>query len=304
MCVVRIFRHSILVKVHCRQLCVSATVMEMKECDNLGDRWIKRCVLLGRAMKKFERRSENVFVPRHMGKVHRPDGVGTGKVRFKAMQTMMDDMMRATNKDWTLSETQKSYHRVFMHALIPHIFGVSVFERSQHEILAYYGIEEIDMAVLVRAARRAGKTIAVAVLIAAFLLCVPGHRGLIISQNQYASTTLMAQVRSFILAVGEDRRMVQYNNKSMRVAVVPLAAGRGLKSEAAHTAAMLSTTSGVVSLPSTVDSKTPCPQFCLHRVTLDCTHVCVLSLRALIYSTTPRHNTESPPHRHTQRTGV
>jgi hypothetical protein len=178
-----------------------------------------------------------------------------GRQRYNDMITMMDAMILATNASWRLSETQRQYHRVFMDALIPHIYGIDTFEQHQREILENHNITMIDIAVLVRASRRAGKTLAIAVLIAAFLLCVPGHNGLIISQNQVASSALMSQVRAFIIAIDMDRRVVRFTDKIMRVSVESRPIGCGQKSDTSRRMAMRTTTSGVVSLPSTVNSK-------------------------------------------------
>jgi hypothetical protein len=178
-----------------------------------------------------------------------------GRQRYNDMIDMMDRMVSATKKAWRLSDTQRRYHRVFMDALIPHIYGIDTFEQHQRVILKSHDITMIDIAVLVRASRRAGKTLAVSVMIAAFLLCVPGHNGLIISQHQAASSALMSQVRAFIIAIDMDRRVVQFNQKTMRVSVEPLPIGCGLKSDTARQLSMRTTTSGVVSLPSTVNSK-------------------------------------------------
>lgn len=183
------------------------------------------------------------------------NGLQLGHQRYVEMVAMMDQMVVATNSTWSLSDTQRKYHQVFMNALIPHIYGVDVFEQHQHEILQRHQITIIDIAVLVRASRRAGKTMAIAVMIAAFLLCVPGHNGLIISQHQAASSALMSQVRAFIIAIDMDRRVVQFNQKTMRVAVESLPSGCGQKSDTARQMSMRATTSGVVSLPSTVNSK-------------------------------------------------
>jgi hypothetical protein len=198
------------------------------------------------------------------------NGLDVGRQRYSDMISMMDRMVSATKATWTLSETQRKYHNVFMNALIPHIYGIDVFERNQRSILQSHGIVSIDIAVLVRASRRAGKTMAIAVMIAAFLLCVPGHNGLIISQHQAASSALMSQVRAFIIAIDMDRRVVQFNQKTMRVAVDPLPLGCGQKSDTARQMSMYATTSGVVSLPSTVNSKLSLTCYSLCMLCLNC----------------------------------
>jgi hypothetical protein len=173
--------------------------LEVDDKDNqMRAIWGDRCGKLLHGMRDTGNclRLQPQFKGRFATTLRHRNGLVDGHQRYEDMIKMMDLMVSATKKTWKLSETQRLYHKVFMNALIPHIYGVDTFEQHQRTILAHHNITCIDIAVLVRASRRAGKTMAIAVMIAAFLLCVPGHNGLIISQHQAASSALMSQVRA------------------------------------------------------------------------------------------------------------
>jgi hypothetical protein len=95
------------------------------------------------------------------------------------------------------SDAQKDFHRAFITAVLPHIYGPADFERYGERIKRERGVEEMQQEVLVCCPRRFGKTTAVSMFVAALLYCVPDTWISCFSTGQRASTTLLDQAARF-----------------------------------------------------------------------------------------------------------
>jgi len=95
------------------------------------------------------------------------------------------------------SDAQKEFHRCFINACLPHIYGAADFERYGERIKAERRIAELQQEILVCCPRRFGKTTAVSMFVAAMLYAVPDTWISCFSTGQRASTTLLDQAARF-----------------------------------------------------------------------------------------------------------
>jgi len=112
------------------------------------------------------------------------------------------------------SDAQKDFHRAFIDATLPHIYGAADFERYRERIMHERNISEIQQEVLVCCPRRFGKTTAVSMFVAALLYAVPDTWISCFSTGQRASTTLLDQAaRLFATLTGSKERIIKKNQE-------------------------------------------------------------------------------------------
>jgi DNA-directed RNA polymerase subunit H (RpoH/RPB5) len=114
---------------------------------------------------------------------------------------------------------QKTFHREFFKACLPHIYGSDVFENDRERILRKFGFVDIRYEVLVVCPRRWGKTYSVALFIAAMAWTVPEIWISIFSTGQRASTSLLELVAKFLAHIGNgtENRILSKNSERLYV---------------------------------------------------------------------------------------
>jgi hypothetical protein len=111
------------------------------------------------------------------------------------------------------SDAQKDFHRSFVNACLPHIYGPADFERYGERIKHERRITEMQQEVLVCCPRRFGKTTAVSMFVAALLYAVPDTWISCFSTGQRASTTLLDQAARFFGTLPNAREKVLKKNQ-------------------------------------------------------------------------------------------
>ena len=115
----------------------------------------------------------------------------------------------------TRTPGQKRFHREFMNACLPHIYGSDNFDNDRERILARYGFADVKFEVLVCCPRRWGKTYSVALFIAGLLWTVPDIWVSIFSTGQRASTSLLELIAKFIAVLSDGENRVLAKNKEL-----------------------------------------------------------------------------------------
>lgn len=127
-----------------------------------------------------------------------------------------EDLLESLDKfGVTRTPGQKTFHREFFKACLPHIYGSDVFENDRERILHKFGFTDIRYEVLVVCPRRWGKTYSVALFIAAMAWTVPDMWISIFSTGQRASTSLLELVSKFLATIGNgtENRILSKNNE-------------------------------------------------------------------------------------------
>jgi len=119
---------------------------------------------------------------------------------------------------FTRSPSQVEFHKAFIDANLPHIYGVADFERYRERILRERGIPSMQYEILICTPRRWGKTTSVAMFIAACLYCVPSTWISCFSTGQRASSLLLDQAAKFFnMLPNAKERIIKKNTEQFFV---------------------------------------------------------------------------------------
>jgi len=133
----------------------------------------------------------------------------------------LDDLLATLDKldHWFKRSTQqREFHKAFVAACLPKIFGADLHKHA-NKIMRDFDLDDIRTDVIVCAIRRAGKTMAVALFSAAFILTQPGAEVSIYSTGLRTSRKLMALIWKIITTVTSGSSVItRYNATTLEVA--------------------------------------------------------------------------------------
>lgn len=157
----------------------------------------------------------------------------------------LESLLEALNKldglGYKRSAQQKLFHKAFIVASLKHIYGREI-HRHVGYLMRKFDISELRPDVIVCAIRRAGKTFAVALFVAAFILTQPGVEINVYSTAKRASRKMQALIWKIVVTLSGTPAVVQVYNQEELVVTCG------------------NTTSKVNSLPSSVEISFAC--FC------------------------------------------
>ena len=109
----------------------------------------------------------------------------------------------------TRTETQVFFHKKFVEAILPHVYGKEEFNRFKERILEENGInsKEFNQYTLISTPRRWGKTTSVAIFVAACLLAVPNIWISVYSTGRRASKALGDLVHKYLIKMETESRV-------------------------------------------------------------------------------------------------
>lgn len=141
-----------------------------------------------------------------------------GDKRLRLLRRILD----AYGPQWKRSEHQKMFHEGFIVACLPVIYG-SDWETHSLRVLQEFRVTDTKYGVLCRTPRRFGKTIAVAMFVAALLLTIPGIKICVYSTGKRASSSLTSSTVRFVCKIqGGQRRIIRKNQEELFLAEKPL----------------------------------------------------------------------------------
>jgi hypothetical protein len=156
----------------------------------------------------------------------------------------LESLIASLNKLDTLgykrSAQQKLFHKSFIVASLKHIYGREI-HRHVGKLMRKFDINELRPDVIVCAIRRAGKTFAVALYVAAFILTQPGVEINVYSTAKRASRKMQALIWKIVVTLAGTPAVVQVYNQEELIVTCG------------------NTTSKVNSLPSSVEISFFCP---------------------------------------------
>ncbi len=127
-------------------------------------------------------------------------------------------LKRLNNLGYVRSKDQMWFHQAFFQACLPKIYGKE-WENSSMRVMESYGITDIRYEVMAMTPRRWGKTVSVAMFVAALLLDVPGLTIAVFSTGKRASGSLTELVKKMICNVkGGAARVVKASQEDLYIA--------------------------------------------------------------------------------------
>lgn len=111
------------------------------------------------------------------------------------------------------SATQKQFHRAFILAVLKQIYGADI-HRHVGELMERFKVSEIRPDVIICAIRRAGKTFAVALFAAAYILTQPGVILNIYSTCMKTAQNLQALIFKMVVALTKTNSVIRAYNKN------------------------------------------------------------------------------------------
>lgn len=159
------------------------------------------------------------------------------------------------NMGYTRSPDQVLFHDSYIHACLPLIYGEE-WPKNSVRVMRTFRLKKLEQLVLVLTPRRIGKTVSVAMFVAAILLAVPGIEIAVFSTCQRASTAIMKLVLKMLTRVpGSDRRILGKNKETLYVSATPLPIGIGPNSAIAKKMVNSPSVSTLNCFPASENSK-------------------------------------------------
>lgn len=143
-----------------------------------------------------------------------PDG------RTRSLLDMLDrcDTVKFGDVDLKRSTQQRQFHKAFVTAVIPKIYGASLYKHAGR-LMREFELDDLRTDVIVLAIRRAGKTMSVAMFAAAYALTQPDTELSIYSTCQRTSRKLMALIWKIVIKLyGGPGCIVRYNEEFLEIA--------------------------------------------------------------------------------------
>lgn len=100
-------------------------------------------------------------------------------------------------------------------------------------VLKEFGINQLRPEVLIQTPRRFGKTLSIAMFVAAMLLCCPDIKVCVFSTGKRASGSLMAEIVTLLTKAGHKDRIIKQNQEQLFISQTARAANVRAGSEAA-----------------------------------------------------------------------
>ena len=136
----------------------------------------------------------------------------------KRLEALLNALKKLDELGYRRSAQQKLFHKSFIVASLKHIYGREI-HRHVGRLMRKFDISELRPDVIVCAIRRAGKTFAVALYIAAFILTQPGVEINVYSTAKRASRKMQALIWKIVVTLAGSPAPVQaYNQEELIVA--------------------------------------------------------------------------------------
>ncbi len=140
--------------------------------------------------------------------------VETGRLRLKAL---LNALAKLDTLGYKRSKGQYTFHKAFIGACLKKIYGEDIY-RDLNRLLKEYDLEELRSDVIICTPRRFGKTMSVALFVAAYLLTQPNAEISIFSTGRRASRKILALIWQIIVKLaGTPSIVVVYNQEALEV---------------------------------------------------------------------------------------
>ena len=141
------------------------------------------------------------------------ESINAGEKRLKALIEHLNKL----DKWYKRSSGQRKFHKAFIGACLKKIYGDEIY-RNLGRLLIEYDLQELQQDVLVVSTRRYGKTMAVALYVAAYILTQPNAEISIFSTGRRASRKILALIWQMVVKLaGTPSVVVRFNEENLEV---------------------------------------------------------------------------------------
>ena len=177
----------------------------------------------------------------------------SGDRRLQNMRHLM------ANMGWQRSEDQLTFHRMFDQAVMPLFWGDEWDDHSVR-VMEQEQLDTIQSEVMLLAPRRFGKTMSICSYCLGVLMCIPGIKVAVFSQNGRTSKAILQIIMAFMDVLGDDvnNRVCRLTKEELFISQTPLPPGCGPTSDAARRLSLAGDTSQLKCYPATVSGKSLC----------------------------------------------
>lgn len=174
----------------------------------------------------------------------------SGDRRLQSMRQLM------ANMGWERSQDQLTFHRMFDQAVLPLFWGDEWDDHSVR-VMEQEELTRIQSEVMLLAPRRFGKTMSICSYCLGVLLCIPGIKVAVFSQNGRTSKAILQIIMAFMDELGEwaNNRVCRLTKEELFIAQTPLPPGCGPTSDAARRLSLARDTSQLKCYPATVSGE-------------------------------------------------
>jgi hypothetical protein len=141
--------------------------------------------------KKRERELLNISP---LNEIYLNESLSKGECEGDVILKRIFKNLKELDKKWERTIQQVEFHNAFISALLPKLYGQSIFQHY-NRLCREYKLGGLNPNILILAPRRIGKTMAVALFITAFLLSKPNAIVTIYSTGQRLSMNLLNLVK-------------------------------------------------------------------------------------------------------------
>lgn len=179
-----------------------------------------------------------------------------GDVRYRRVLDRLDNFELAPGERMERSPVQKMFHRWFIQACLPWIYGTD-WEANAQRVLKQHQLKRCYQEVFCISPRRFGKTLSMSSFSTAIQLEVRSVKIAVFSTGSRNSRLMMGLVRKFISQDPETAaRIAEQNQECLAVASVPFAKGKSRSQEVVKQNQSTLDYAYFYSFPASVDGKT------------------------------------------------
>lgn len=125
------------------------------------------------------------------------DTLFSGDETMKNINTMLDMCKTEFGEPLNRGYFQRMVHKEILRSTVPIIYR-NEWNKNSREIMKRYKMDSMVKIMGIKASRRSGKTISVAIAAAALLLCIPGIEIAVFAHGLETSVKLTDKIRSFM----------------------------------------------------------------------------------------------------------
>ncbi len=138
----------------------------------------------------------------------------TGEGRLKSL---INALNRLDALGYRRSKGQRQFHRAFIGACLKKIYGEAIYA-DLAKLLREYDLDQLKSDVIICTPRRFGKTMSVALFVAAYLYTQPNAEISIFSTARRASRKILALVWQMVVRLaGSHKCVVSYNQELLEI---------------------------------------------------------------------------------------
>jgi hypothetical protein len=138
----------------------------------------------------------------------------TGDTRLKSL---INTLERLDGLGFKRSKGQRLFHKAYIGACLKKIYGPDLY-KNLGRLLREYDLDELRSDVILCTPRRHGKTMSVALFVAAYMYTQPNCEVSIYSTGRRASRKILAQIWKMVVTLAGTQDVVQvYNQEALEI---------------------------------------------------------------------------------------